>query len=436
MRQSLTNSTLVQMVAGLFAVIIVASCDGAGENRQRPEPPVELDTLTVGHDTLAPVATDPFADSSRFLLRDSSGVHIVESLDSLWRGDGWWVDTSASLLSIGVALGDTLYELHAVTGAIRLSSGAVAISEESDAGAWIKVFDTNGRFRFRVGSRGSGAGQFMEITGMLALPGDSLMVFDQLLSRASVFAPGTGRFVRTSLLYPGRPAAPTELARLSSGELVRSLVVPGATPVSLDMQPFVRRDTLVLLRMGVSTSLAERLLALPDEEKLVVGDVGLAHRFTPGAFWSTAGDSIVAGSSDRVELGVYDANGSLKRVVRAALLDVPLEQDSIAALLAEWNSPSGGNRANPYAAQQLTYSPFPVNLPRFRGIQVDTDRNIWLKIPTSDDRIVFDRFGRLLGTVAMPARRVLRAIGDDWMLFSRTDRLGVQYVELLQLVKQ
>lgn len=65
----------------------------------------------------------------------------------------------------------------------------------------ISVFDRDGRFEKTMGRRGEGPGEYRDISALLVLPGDSLLVFDQGNARIGVLSP-EGEWVR-GFRYPG-----------------------------------------------------------------------------------------------------------------------------------------------------------------------------------------------------------------------------------------
>jgi hypothetical protein len=79
----------------------------------------------------------------------------------------------------------------------------------------VAVFDSSGAFRTSIGRAGSGPGEFRFIQRLFAGPGDSLHIFDQVLSRETVVSPGL-QVVRQRAL-PGRNLP---FVRLADGRLV------------------------------------------------------------------------------------------------------------------------------------------------------------------------------------------------------------------------
>src|SRR5687768_3124828 len=76
------------------------------------------------------VACDSSANrSSAIVTHDSAGIHIVESSAPLLPDSSWQL-SSAPVLQIGTAEGDTMYALHRIYGAVRLSDGRIVIAHQ------------------------------------------------------------------------------------------------------------------------------------------------------------------------------------------------------------------------------------------------------------------------------------------------------------------
>jgi hypothetical protein len=63
-----------------------------------------------------------------------------------------------------------------------------------------RVYSTNGRYLTTVGRKGAGPGEFSSPSGLLPLPGDSMLVVDLALSRATVIGPNLK--AHRTIVYP------------------------------------------------------------------------------------------------------------------------------------------------------------------------------------------------------------------------------------------
>ena len=103
----------------------------------------------------------------------------------------------------------------------------------------ISVFDPSGAFVFAVGREGDGPGEFRNISSLAALPGGSVLVFDQRLGRASVVRPD-GTVVESAQFSLGGTAAMAN----DSGIVV---VTRGGRPGITDFPAVVLTESLEVI---------------------------------------------------------------------------------------------------------------------------------------------------------------------------------------------
>lgn len=127
-------------------------------------------------------------DAPGVVVRDSTGVTIVESGFAAWDHEPPWRVSAEPTLVIGDADNDEDNQLHEVAGVVRLRDGGVVVADGGSASSLF--YDAGGRFLHRVGGRGSGPGEFRRISSLQRLEGDSLLVFDGALARVTMLDAG------------------------------------------------------------------------------------------------------------------------------------------------------------------------------------------------------------------------------------------------------
>ena len=156
--------------------------------------------------------------------------------------------------------------------------------------------------------------------------------------------------------------------------------------------------------------------------------------------WATvAGDKIVVGVSDQFELRVYGSDGQLERLIRAPFLDR-------AATAEEWREAieeeieSRDAATNPRRAVEALAElvPAPDVRPAFSGLIGDSEGYVWVRpyLPTRGQPAawtVVDPKGQLLGTVDLPEGFSPTEIGQDYLLGTSRDEMGVEYVHMYRL---
>jgi hypothetical protein len=121
------------------------------------------------------------------IVRDSSGIQIVENSAYAWREGEEWTLSDSIHLDIGRLEGDPDYQLFRVSAAVRRSDGAVVVANSGSHE--IRVFDRDGNFVSASGRAGEGPGEYRSLSSLWRIRGDSLMAWDEGLRRATVLTP-------------------------------------------------------------------------------------------------------------------------------------------------------------------------------------------------------------------------------------------------------
>ena len=105
----------------------------------------------------APV--DARAQAPASLMRDSSGVRIIENARPGWAPGKAWTLSASPLLEIGPA-GGPEYVFSRIASATRLRDGRIVVAER--AALQLRFFSATGRHLRTVGAKGQGPGEFSE----------------------------------------------------------------------------------------------------------------------------------------------------------------------------------------------------------------------------------------------------------------------------------
>ncbi|WP_420128181.1 hypothetical protein [Longimicrobium sp.] len=371
-------------------------------------------------------------------VRDSAGIQIVENRGGVWGEDGGWRLSEEPTLQIGVADGDTLYQLDGVRDAVRLGDGRIVVA--NGGSHQLRWYGADGRHAASAGREGGGPGEFRTLRTLRLLPGDSVLAYDLGAFRLSWFGPD-GRFVRSAPLQPVGEVPPRFVDRFADGSMLLSSSVRtgGETPRS-----GMRRDTLLWLRADAAGVPVDSLPVTPGSEASlqiltqggrVTGMNVMAMPFMRNVHTAAAGDRYWQGITDAYEIVLRRADGTPQRIVRRAVKPVPVRGaylDSLRGLHVAEHGPEAGT--------SLDQVQVPARLPAFERLLVDQGGNLWVQqttwpgaVPAAWD--VFDGDGRLLGTVTMPAGFRATQIGADFVLGVWTDDVDVEYVRMYGLTK-
>lgn len=398
-------------------------------------------------------------EAAHVAIRDSAGVEVVvNSPGGTWEAGGGWRLTERPLVDVGTVDGPRATQLHRVADAVRLADGRIAVA--NGGSGEIRYFDPDGRPLRSVGGAGGGPAEFTPFaggtTGLAALgrlAGDTVAAFDLVAGSVSVFGPGGG-FVRSvPLAAPdGGGARPLEPLGWTDGG---GLAV--AAPSWGDVEPGarLRRPTATLRFYGPDGRLDASGPSYPGEERYTA----VIPRDASGAFTVTSlsmdpflrelegharGNRVAVGATDRYRIDVYGPGGDLLRVVRGPGGARPLEEEVVDAWLAEKLAEVDDPASRKRYRRAADPSVLPDSLPAFESLLLDVAGRLWVRehrapgTPRPDGTArwsVYDRRGRRLGTVEMPARLEPFEIGDDYVVGLWRDELGVEHVRVYGLEK-
>lgn len=371
--------------------------------------------------------------------RDSAGVHIVESAAPAWDEGEEWRLSDEPVVAIGVMDGPEEYQLQRLVGAVRTRDRGIVIA---DGGAnLLRAFASDGTLLWSSGRPGSGPGEFRRLDALF-LYADTLYAYDLMQQRISV-VDLSGLFLRSFDVAgaTGYGYART-LGRLASGDWVlQRTVYPRDEGASLT------RASTIFSHLAEGAAVADSFATLPGPEQIAmpVGPVGAYIRRAPFARIASArvaGDEFVYGGSERFELAVYSAAGTLRTLIRR-----PIEPEPITpADLDLWEREVEATR-EPYSPtlppmyhQPISSFDLPDTKAAYGRVLVDRVGNYWVgdyALPGQQPGSwsVFAPDGRWLGKVATPGGFQPTDIGDDYVLGIFRDDFDVEYVRLYELVK-
>jgi hypothetical protein len=397
-------------------------------------------------------ACDDTARSRATVFRDSAGIRIAESRVPLWGpGEAWRLDSLAAL-SIGQVEGEEAYLLSRIAGLGRLSDGSIVVA--NGASDEIRVFDAAGHYRFTIGRRGEGPGEFTWLRALWVLPGDSILVASSGGGRFTLFA-ATGTLAATRF----GPPYIDPLGRFRDGAfLMARYANPGGAT-----EPGFHRDTLLYAAYRAET------MDDPESMREAAGSFGLqavvnwpvdtiaivqggeryravrgqgmtqeAVPFTPDVRTAVAGFEVFIGDGSTFRIDVRAHDGTLRRSIRLLEPNPPLAEADIEAWKTMRRGWARNDDQRAWAERIIAEMPFPDVKPAFSGLIVDSGGNLWVERYTLDRDnpshwAVFDAEGRYLGDVETPAHFIVRVIGDDWMLGVQWNEEDVEFVRVYHL---
>ncbi len=376
---------------------------------------------------------------AHYTVQDSSGIEVVSTTQIAWTSDVAWSLASQPAVQIGAVDGDSIYQFFRIRGAVRLPNGTIVVADGGSSR--IRFFDSRGTFLFATGGSGSGPGEYRYIGSIQRFRRDSLFVYDLPLRRISILDE-SGRYGRSVTLQQPGFAPIDNVFPLPDGRF-GATVGWSSQDVPPSVGPGLHRITAPILAFSRDGATVDTVHTFPGQEISLTMDGDRPSYAQPPFSHTLAvhpdGNQLLVGLGDSYEVLVLDSAGAVKRILRGPTPDLTLKPSDVAlftnAILARMRPEARATAEAGWAKMHL-----PERKPAFERILVDPERNIWLG-PTEiygeplGPWIIFDGHGRLLGTLAVPAKFHIQDIGVDYVLGVWQNEADVEFIRQYTLVK-
>lgn len=381
----------------------------------------------------------PETTGAPYTVRDSAGIRIVESQRPRLVGEAVWRLGSDPGTRIGGTSAVGLAALFQVSDATRLSDGTLVVA---NAGTQeVRFFTESGAPIRAVGGHGAGPGEFEALYRLARLPGDSVLVFDGLLGRATIFS-GHGELaaVRTIEVESGGGYLFFR-GHLEDGRLLAYRGWTSAQdtlPLRTRRYPTIR--TLVLVGVGAPDTVG----TFPGSERFVLVRDG-RPTYTTAPFphmryeLATQGRILLA-QNDRFEVKRVALDGRLDEIVRRTASPQPIRDEHIDLFRSSRLDADDSPRNRRIVESIIEAVEMPEHLPLISDLLSDADGNLWVKSyeATGEARPTWSVFSPegvwLTDVVVPPAGRVLE-VGSTYLLGVWRDSLDVEELRLYHIVK-
>lgn len=376
----------------------------------------------------------------QLLASDSAGVAIVEVTGEAWtEGRGWTVDP-VPVLDIGSSGMGEDYDLFRVRSALRLPDGRIVVANTGTSE--IRFYDSAGQYLRAVGGPGEGPGEFESLFSV-RLAGDTLFAHDFMQARVSRFDL-EGEFL-SDVALERDAGLPLQVFPAPGGFVGLLLDFGDELPADAT---YMRRAARYV-RYGRDGSMGEEIDELAGEEVVVRGQANdefvtmsmasplMGHR----QHETMLGGRLIAATTDRFELRVYDAAGLLSRLIRSPGRDQRVSRGEWDAVVEETIDEREGTPEARRAVLDLAEAaPMPEHRPAHGRMVADSEGYLWLEPyrPSEGESVpwlVVDPAGPILGSVALPHGFRPMDIGRDYVLGLARDETDVEHLRLLTLVR-
>lgn len=378
--------------------------------------------------------------------RDSAGVRVVLNHGTpLWTDSVRW--TLEESFRIGVSDGDPRYMFGSISGTGLLSDGRTVVADGMAQN--LRFFDSDGRWERTVGGPGSGPGEFGQGSlQILVGPGDTLLVLDARHQRAN-------RITSDGTWIDSWPTTPTEgwYARgwdsSPAGRIVAHMWwLPGTEEYEADTM-----DVVILRGLDGTFGDTVGVVAGSRMRRVAAGRMQFYLFSGEPAVSICPDNTLVAGRGDRYEIRRYDPSGRLQQIIRLARPNVPITFADKRFLRARFQEIY---LENGYTTEQveelLAAMQFTDTHPAFVTLRCGPDGSVWTQpvkpvsalteeerreywvgpYAEADSRFdVFDRQGRYLGVVELPAGSWPDRFHGGLLLGRWRDSLDVEYLQAL-----
>jgi hypothetical protein len=362
-------------------------------------------------------------------LSDITESQVVESSAPRWsEGEGWMVVDSA-VLDLADSGNAPAYEFERVTDALWLDDGRIVVAD--DGWREVRFFSPSGEFIASVGRAGEGPGEFQRIQTISPWRGDSIVVFDQRLDRATVLSENGG--VRTIPLAD-LSHRPEYLRALGASGLIGLFSSPAFQPA----EPGAYRVPYLVIRLDEQGVVLDTLGQIGGREGYWAQGISGPLLIGKDGHLAARGGDAVFGDADSLQYERYrEGIGSTQRV-RVPTFDLTLSAQEVEDVRQRFLRPQDP----PDVRRAVEAMPFPSSRPAFSKLLIDDEGCLWAasyRIPGEPegprDWQVFDSVGTWLGRVSVPARFSPLDIGSDFILGVWLDPLDVHHVQIRPLVR-
>lgn len=364
-------------------------------------------------------------DGATALLTEGAGVR---------QGSVWQVYPDPELDVGSLSSAD---QFNRVLAVFRLKEGRMLVVDE--ATRELRTYSPSGILLRIAGGRGGGPGEFQGIFWLRRFGRDSLIAFDLLLRRLSIFDDG-GNVVR---MVPFKGSVPQRVLSAVEGLLSNGNVVARWSSMQRDADRMISNDQIV-----VTAPSGETVRVLGDfvGGRLVKGpptdggpatlDMPLFDRRT---FVATSGDRVYVGDNSSPEIAVYDALGRRRFSVRTSPgmrpISTSTRRRAIAARL-DLRGIQGPQREIEARAQDamITHK----EMPSYSAIVLSEEGLLWVReyaetVADAERWRVYNDSGSEIGVVVMPQGFSMHSAGGSFVAGVWKDQADVEHARVYRI---
>jgi hypothetical protein len=360
-------------------------------------------------------------------------------VEGAWEQAGVLGLSSTPLLSIGALEGPDEQILYRVSGGAVLDDGRIAIL--NGGAREVRYYGADGRFLGRQGGAGEGPGEYSSPVDLWSLPGDTIIVWDLWLSRATVVGP-TGTVVR-DVPVPGDPRARSVLGVFADHSFLvfQQRLEQEQESTDQQYQGYYSRFS----REGDSlNAIGEfpwmRMIVNPPGGREGPTVIAMAPPMLDATTKvAVTGNGLWVGTTKKEEILFMDNLGGIHRIVRWFGPDRTVTDAVKEAFFVELRERMAAQAPPGEAREPSRDLPFADFLPSHGELVAREDGGLWMeesRTPGSEPSNrwrIFGPRGLPEGLVELPLEAQVLWAGVNQVLLLEQDDLGVEYVRLYAL---
>ena len=342
---------------------------------------------------------------------------------------------------IGETAGEEPYLFGSIESVRLMPDGGIVVA---DRGALdIRVFESTGRLRARMGGRGRGPGEFQSIGGMWLTSAGSIAAWDPASRRITTFAPDGRRLSADRVEAGGDGNLEVFFGSFANDDVALASLNSGQ-PRPGDVVP----DVWIVQRYGLEGSYRAHLGHVRGMRRF---NRNAVLPFTPMPFVVVRRDSLFVSDGYEAQVTIRDTYG-----ITATTLELPFPPNpsadrvwsSLETALRRRVSDAGASAITRLALDHLLNERVPRDgrFPRVAGLLLDSEGYVWVKVydPLVDSiwlkerayapapggvwQVLSPEQGRIVASVEIPDNLRPAEIKGHRLLGVVTDELGVERV--------
>ncbi|MFO7845353.1 MAG: 6-bladed beta-propeller [Balneolaceae bacterium] len=310
--------------------------------------------------------------------------------------------------------------IRSISGIAVDESGNLFLADNREA--VVHAYDPTGNYRFKIGRRGEGPGEFNSAYQPILHNGD-LYVLDIQQQRVSLFNPDDGSFIKNIRMGGGGQdlsGFPLGFSPLSGDRFLvyySSMDRNGEKyyrkfiPRLLDSEGEILQDDIVEFKPG-------EMFMLQSENSIQMMSLPYMGE---SRYALTQDEEIIWGFTDRVFLQVVSTDGQYKRSIYHSRQNPPLDGT---ALLENYEDEVMRNTIRELGIPDVRQA--------FQNFVVDSEDRIWIALTTEDTEEnewwVLDNIGEKLAAFKRPVSDRLLASKNGMAYFFEENEVGLQEV--------